>query len=252
MELWPYILPPPEVNFTVLPDTNALRLDMESGTTRQRRRFTTDRLTLDVGWSFTQEELEIFVAFLALRLENGTAPFYMPLNLGGGEKLYRLRFPEGKYSTPYDVAGFWRVTAQLETVLLSDELGPLPTCPVSKTLRLYPSGLIPSTVPADPVAFLDVPPVVVVSLYSADFWTLTDSKNLCYRRASYGSTYYIGLVYNVTCDDGILHVQILLYSSPYTAELIFDGYGLYGEEISNTLADNGTNTVISGTVKVTI
>lgn len=118
MESWPTsILPAPKTSLAGQADTNALRLEMEAGTIRQRRLFSESRVVISVEWSFTQQEHDIFIAFLKFKLADGSDSFLWNLDLGGGAKNHELRFLDGKYTATFDEVGFWVVSAQLETIL---------------------------------------------------------------------------------------------------------------------------------------
>lgn len=119
MQIWPTndILSDPSITLAGNLDVSTLRLDMEDGRTRQRRRFSVDRLVLNVDWIFTDQELRIFKAFLKYKLNEGTDQFFFPLSLGGGPISYVVRFIQGKTAINYVDVGYWNVTAQLETML---------------------------------------------------------------------------------------------------------------------------------------
>lgn len=117
METWPpsNILPRPEISFSGNLDANTIRLFMESRTTRQRRRFSEPVFVFNVEWNFTQQEFDIFCAFLKFKLTDGCDPFDFSMNFGSGLLPYTVRIIEGKYTQQFTEMNNWSVTAQLET-----------------------------------------------------------------------------------------------------------------------------------------
>lgn len=147
LEIWPSneILPDPNTSLGANADTSTLRLDMEDGRSRQRQRYSVDRLVVNCTWLFTTFELRIFEAFLKYKLNEGTDAFLMPLNLGGGNYTYTLRFIGGEFNKTYVDSGYWTVTAQLETAnTSSDGVGFGPTFCISNVTSFLtvPEGYI--------------------------------------------------------------------------------------------------------------
>lgn len=118
METWPStnILPAPSIDFDGFYDVSAGRLEMESATTRQRKLFSVPRIQFSVAWSFTQDQLSIFVAFLELKLGNGCDAFFFPVNLGRGLEKQKVKIVNGKYVQSLDELGYWTVTAVMEII----------------------------------------------------------------------------------------------------------------------------------------
>lgn len=117
METWPStnLLPRPAISFAGDLEASALRVKMESNTTRQRRQFSVPSYKFAVEWSFTQLEFDLFSAFLKFKLHEGTDQFLFPINIGNGFELMELRFVSGDFRQTFDSEGFWRVSAKLET-----------------------------------------------------------------------------------------------------------------------------------------
>lgn len=113
--VWPLSFTRPSENFKceILP--SSIRTNMDSGITRQRRRFTTDYAQLSVRWDFSDTEFGIFAAFHQYKLVQGSAWFTINLPLGGdGMQPHIARFVDGKYSHDYVPVGYWAVSATLE------------------------------------------------------------------------------------------------------------------------------------------
>ena len=87
---------------------------MESGTVRQRRRFTVEALQVKVSWELSDVELEVFTAFHKHRLNLGNDWFTLPMPSGGGVKDHTVRFVQGKFSQDYQNVGRWRVSATMD------------------------------------------------------------------------------------------------------------------------------------------
>jgi hypothetical protein len=116
MQTWPAEFPLPNVDLSASLEPNTIRTTMDSGATRQRRRFSSDVITVDASWSLSDTEFGVFIAYHDYRLNAGNDWFEMPLPLGGGVHVHVVRFVEGKFDQQYDEVSYWTVSAKLEVV----------------------------------------------------------------------------------------------------------------------------------------
>jgi hypothetical protein len=86
---------------------------METGRTRQRRRFTRTTQVVSVVWEFTAEQYSIFDAFYTHVLEAGTEQFKINLRFGPEMTLVTASFV-GRLSTSYKTHDNFEVRATLE------------------------------------------------------------------------------------------------------------------------------------------
>lgn len=93
------------------------RTEMESGMSRQRRRFTAVPTKLTCSWAMTGDELEIFRAFIEYKAAYGAAWFTIRLPIDTGSRTVYARFtgegPRYELSQPGTI-GEWWVHADLE------------------------------------------------------------------------------------------------------------------------------------------
>ena len=110
---YPSALPPANIQgFTLTPQQNIIRTDMESGPARQRRRFTREPTIATVSWLFTIEEMSIFEYWFDNIAEHGAAWFSVQIISGKGVQSVNARFTE-----PWNAAarpGYFTVSAKLE------------------------------------------------------------------------------------------------------------------------------------------
>lgn len=114
METWPATFPLPTTSFGADEAGNALRTEMDSGTIRQRRRFSADRVTVDAQWEMGDTEFGVFCAWHKFKINAGSDWFNMVLPLGGGYENHVVRFVGGRYSQSYEEVDNWKVSATLE------------------------------------------------------------------------------------------------------------------------------------------
>lgn len=114
METFPQSFPLPDETLSADTATNAVRTQMDSGTVRQRRRFSVDMTQVSVQWTITDLQLAVLVSFHKNRINLGIDWFMMPLPLGGDVQMHQVRFVEGKFSHAYKPVGMWTVTAKLD------------------------------------------------------------------------------------------------------------------------------------------
>ena len=123
MIIWPGAIPNPQLGFGVTDSTAVVRTKMDSGRTRQRKRFTRDFRTMSASWKLSDVEYGYFQSIYRYALNSGTDWFTMNLPMGDGLKPYTVRFVANSYSAKQDEATlYWTVNANLET---EDETAPL-------------------------------------------------------------------------------------------------------------------------------
>lgn len=112
---YPSQLPPPEQQGYGLQHVSPLtRVDMQSGRSRQRRRFTSVPSMVSVNWLFTNAEAQLFEGWFRWTITDGADWFNGPLKTPMSIKLYECRFT-GMYQGPVAVSPkYWRITAELE------------------------------------------------------------------------------------------------------------------------------------------
>ncbi|WP_186169787.1 hypothetical protein [Burkholderia gladioli] len=114
---WPAMLPAPRASgYNVQPTQTFVRTDMDNGSARQRRRFTTVPNYVDVTWMLSIDQFSIFEAFLAYDINLGADWFATSLLNGLGVSQMQARF---KDNPPYKAAlsdsrTYFNVTASLE------------------------------------------------------------------------------------------------------------------------------------------
>jgi hypothetical protein len=125
MITFPTTFPLPTADLAADEQANSIRTRMESGSTRQRRRFSIESLAVDVTWELNDEQMAMFTAFHKYKINLGNDWFEMQLPLGGGVQTHKVRFQEGKFAQKYQDVGHWEVTAKLdieERYTFSEEL----------------------------------------------------------------------------------------------------------------------------------
>src|SRR4051812_5067554 len=102
METWPAMLPTPAQDLSIALDTNHIRTRMESGLTRQRRRYTADAATISVVWEMSDLEFGLFSIFHRNYLNLGADWFTIPLPMNGNSLTPHVaRFVSGNYRQQY-------------------------------------------------------------------------------------------------------------------------------------------------------
>jgi hypothetical protein len=114
MHRWPSTFPLPNEDFSVDGADNSFRTQMDSGSYRQRRRYTVAQAQIDVSVSLDDFQLAWFRAFHAFQLSAGVDWFIMPVPVGGAIADRQVRLIGGKFSVGYESVGFWRVSAKLD------------------------------------------------------------------------------------------------------------------------------------------
>lgn len=114
MAVWPGTLPSPIVsNYADTPVSAFIRTDMESGTARQRRRFTATPHRLTASWMLTSVQMAAFKSFFESTINFGTDWFTMSIDVGAGITAYDCRFT-APYQANFLGIGNWTVSGQIE------------------------------------------------------------------------------------------------------------------------------------------
>jgi hypothetical protein len=117
MATWPATLPAPNLaGYQLAPVDQSLRTDMESGTARSRRQTKARNDRLQVGWVFTDAQMDIFRTWFENDSEaaGGSAWFVISLRIGNtGATSQEARFI-GPFQAVLQKASLWAVSAQLE------------------------------------------------------------------------------------------------------------------------------------------
>jgi hypothetical protein len=115
MEIWPDLLPKPTVQgYTLQPEKNVLRTEMDSGPARQRRQFTQVPTVVTVRWRMNQEQLALFQSWFRWRAWSGASWFQVELLNGLGIQSQEARFWGPYKANAIHRALFWEITAKLE------------------------------------------------------------------------------------------------------------------------------------------
>jgi hypothetical protein len=117
-ETWPIaVLPNPSVNFSGEVQPATVRTEMESGRTRQRARFDSQKRTYPVVWQMSDFQYGLFQSFVKYKLTNGVDAFYIDLPVGAGTNSLQTvlaTMVNGAYKGVYDDVMYWNVSATLE------------------------------------------------------------------------------------------------------------------------------------------
>ena len=134
---WPKKLPLPTIEgYRIAPSDAIVRTDMESGSARQRRRFTQVPSLIQVRWLFSQEQFAVFESWYRWKAQEGGRWFDITLLGGLGLLSQQARFTK-QFEAELLTHALWEVTTELEirerpvltqsalTLLLDEELNPL-------------------------------------------------------------------------------------------------------------------------------
>ena len=126
MIAYPEFLPEPQRDgYGFQPVSPLARSEMQSGRTRQRRRFTSVPTVATVTWLFTEVEAQLFEGWFEHVLLSGSLPFNCPLKTPLGFDNYKAEFVD-IYDGPVLVGvDDWRFSAQLRLLkrpLISKDL----------------------------------------------------------------------------------------------------------------------------------
>lgn len=115
---FPSFLPGPEQKTLVIqPVDPVVRTQMDSGSPRSRRRFTSYPSNYPVTWIFTQTEMAVFEAWHNQAINDGASWFNIDLPNGLGISSYEAKF-QGTGQNPWKAALqpglIWKITATLE------------------------------------------------------------------------------------------------------------------------------------------
>ena len=114
MIAYPMFLPEPQRDgYGFQPVSPMARSELQSGRTRQRRRFTSVPTVATVTWLFTEVEAQLFEGWFEHVLLSGSLPFNCPLKTPLGFDNYKAEFVD-IYDGPVLVGvNDWRFSAQL-------------------------------------------------------------------------------------------------------------------------------------------
>jgi hypothetical protein len=111
---FPSVLPAPGVSgYSLAPQENVIRTDMESGPARQRRRFTREATTINLTFLFNRTQMGVFEYWFNNDAQHGAAWFNISLANGAGITTVQARFV-GPYKATARPGLFFDVTAEVE------------------------------------------------------------------------------------------------------------------------------------------
>jgi hypothetical protein len=111
---WPVLLPAPTITFGGKNETPTVGIQMASNRFRRYRKFTTELRTHSIEWSMTDEQYELFQAFVLYKLANGTNFFNIDLPNGDSFQTVQARIVNGEADPVMDATFQWHVKASLE------------------------------------------------------------------------------------------------------------------------------------------
>jgi hypothetical protein len=115
MEAFPATLPKPTQALSLRQRANSIRTKMDAGNVRQRRRFTTEILQVEIRWEFTDAEMSLFISWHKQKINLGTDWFTLSLPLGTtGFQTHTVRFQDGDFNQDYVPVSNWEVSATLD------------------------------------------------------------------------------------------------------------------------------------------
>lgn len=115
---FPKTLPgPTQPSYKLQPVDPVARTNMDAGSTRSRRRFTTYPTQIPVQWQFTEAEFATFEAWFDLTVNSGESWFNINLLNGMGSTSYEAKFI-GSNNRPWEAAlqsgNLYQVTGLLQ------------------------------------------------------------------------------------------------------------------------------------------
>jgi hypothetical protein len=123
-------LPAPATDLESGLQSSVIRTPMDSGTPRQRQRFTAGIRPFSASWELDDDEWALFQGVYVYKLAMGADWFDMSLPFGDGFKTYNVRFTGDVLKGAYKDVMHWRVTATMET----DNISPLSEAEVDAIL----------------------------------------------------------------------------------------------------------------------
>lgn len=115
---WPDSLPAPRIDGYSRKDTPSfVRTTMDSGASRQRRRFVTTPKTFQQAYRMTQAQLEIFEIWFENQAFGGAAQVLMPVITGAGKSYVQCKFTDTPSIAGVSGSKLWDVTVTLETLV---------------------------------------------------------------------------------------------------------------------------------------
>jgi|GEM_PF-5281218 len=121
MLTWPSELPLPLLKtHRLLPRSQLVASEMDSGFIRLRRRRISSRADMPVSWLFNESQAEFFFGWFDIAIHAGAASFYFPVLLPGG-RIVNCRAHFIPTNTPYQAnclaGGIWEISAKLAVFL---------------------------------------------------------------------------------------------------------------------------------------
>ena len=114
MAAFPSTLPSPLIEgYGGSHDVAFIRTEMESGSQRQRQRFTAANHQMTMSWMFSSSEMSTFKTFFDTTINLGSDWFTMSVDTGAGFGTYDARFTQ-PYQYSYVAGGNWLVSANIE------------------------------------------------------------------------------------------------------------------------------------------
>jgi hypothetical protein len=114
---WPDTLPVPRRDgYNIKPVPSYARTAMDSGTSRQRRRFVTTPTNLTITLRMTTAELGIYETFFEEAIFGGSAWFLMPIYNGQGKAMVQVRQTDTHSETPVTDSDLWDVSFPVESL----------------------------------------------------------------------------------------------------------------------------------------
>lgn len=119
MATWPSTLPAPRLSgYTLTPQDQTIRTDMEVGNAKVRRRTAARVDMLDVSWVFTETQMDAFRDWFddsTTGISGGASWFTITLSTGTGSKAAISARFNGSFVASFQSTNLWTVTAKLET-----------------------------------------------------------------------------------------------------------------------------------------
>lgn len=112
---WPSTLPRPlAAGYELEPTPAVLRTDMDSGTARQRQRFTRTPTTAGFSVNLTDAQYALLEAWWFYKLHQGTDWFAVQLANGEADEVVSARFKDKPLKATLAAPGVWSVPCSLE------------------------------------------------------------------------------------------------------------------------------------------
>lgn len=109
------LFPQPRVSFNGRLKPSVVRTQMDSGRFRQRSRFTSELMSLNVSWEMSDFQFGMFKSWVNNKVTRGADWFYIVLPIGGETLPVLCHIVNGGYTHKYRGVLYWDVTVTLET-----------------------------------------------------------------------------------------------------------------------------------------